>query len=127
MKAQVLLLLVSSTMAISLNTEQKWHVSPDYGELDDYIVGREKDSANGEKKSGWTNPLGWTDDGDSDDLVLAQTQALEVAEPYVRAYSMEGYGSGPEKVSVPDPRIAHTHTTFYDKKNGVWRTDAAAL
>jgi len=53
-----------------------WHVSPDYGELDDYAVLREKDSANGEKKSGWTNPLGWTDDGDSDDLVLQQLSSV---------------------------------------------------
>ena len=47
-----------------------WHVSPDYGELDDYVVNRELDSANGEKKSGWTNPLGWTDEGGDDDKVL---------------------------------------------------------
>ena len=53
-----------------------WHVSPDYGELDDYVVNREKDSANGEKKSGWSNPLGWTDDGDSDDLVLQQISSV---------------------------------------------------
>ena len=77
MKAQVLALLVASTMAISLESQQKWHVSPDYGELDDYVVNREKDSGNGEKNSGWTNPLGWSDEGDSDDLVLAQTEVLE--------------------------------------------------
>ena len=52
-----------------------WHVSPDYGELDDYVVNREKDSANGEKKSGWTNPLGWTDAGDDDDKILMQQKA----------------------------------------------------
>ena len=120
MKAQVLALLVASTMAISLESQQKWHVSPDYGELDDYVVNREKDSANGEKNSGWTNPLGWSDEGDSDDLVLAQTAVLEEADP-VRPYSTEGYGA-PEKVSTLDPKIAHTHTTFYDKVNGVWRT-----
>ena len=123
---KALLFLIGSTMAVSLNTEQKWHVSPDYGELDDYVVNREKDSKNGEKKSGWTNPLGWTDDGEDDDLVLAQTQEAEMAEPYVRPYSMKGY-SEPEKVSVPDPRITHTHTTFYDKKNSLWRVDQAAI
>ena len=52
-----------------------WHVSPDYGELDDYVVNREKDSANGEKKSGWSNPLGWTDSGNDDDLVMMQQKA----------------------------------------------------
>ena len=34
------------------------------------VVYREADIKNGEKKSGWTNPLGWTDDGHDDDTVL---------------------------------------------------------
>ena len=48
---------------------------------------------------------------------------------YVRKYDTSGYGDrgGAEKVSVPDPRITHTHTTFYDKKNRLWRDDQAAL
>lgn len=33
---------------------------------------------------------------------------------------MEGY-TEPEKVSVPDPRITRRQTTFYDKRNGLWR------
>ena len=53
-----------------------WHVSPDYGELDNFVVNREVDSANGEKKSGWSNPLGWTDDGHDDDLVLQQLSSV---------------------------------------------------
>lgn len=50
-------------------------------------------------------------------------------EKYVRKYDTKGFGAngGAEKVSVPDPRIGHTHTTFYDKKNGLWRQDQAAL
>ena len=50
-------------------------------------------------------------------------------EKYVRKYDTKGYGpnGGAEKVSVPDPRITHTHTTFYDKKNRLWREDQAAL
>lgn len=50
-------------------------------------------------------------------------------EKYVRKYDTKGYGpnGGAEKVSVPDPRITHTHTTFYDKKNKLWREDQAAL
>jgi len=182
----IILSLIAPAEWIGPSTATKWHVSPDYGELDDYCVGREADSKNGEKTSGWTNPLGWTDDGDSDDLVLAQTSALvQVAdggagkhetekvhalEPistenssnfaeddadimafptqrtafYVqlegapekqpikmegRAYNTEGYGpnGGAEKVSVPDARITHSHTTFYDKKNGLWRQDQAAI
>lgn len=48
-----------------------WHVAPDYGELDDHVVYREADSANGKKHSGWTNPLGWTDNGEGDDNLMA--------------------------------------------------------
>ena len=50
-------------------------------------------------------------------------------EQYVRKYDTTGYGpnGGAEKVSVPDPRIAHTHTTFYDKVNKLWRGNEAAL
>ena len=59
---------------------------------------------------------------------VAQVQ-LDAGEPYVRPYDTKGYGpnGGAEKVSVPDPRIAHTHTTFYDKRNKLWRFDSAAL
>ena len=49
-----------------------WHVSPDYGELDDKVVQREADTGNGKKKSGWTNPLGWHDDGTGDEQVVVQ-------------------------------------------------------
>jgi hypothetical protein len=31
---------------------------------------REEDIGNGKKFSGWTNPLGWTDDGENDEYVL---------------------------------------------------------
>ena len=45
----------------------------DNGENDPNVVLREADVANGKKESGWTNPLGWTDDGSGDDTVLAGT------------------------------------------------------
>ena len=48
----------------------QWSVAPDLGELDHTVVGREKDIKNGKKFSGWTNPLGWTDDGHDDDTVV---------------------------------------------------------
>lgn len=54
---------------------QKWRVAPDYGELDDHIMLREKDIGNGVKESGWTNPLGWSDNGDDDDQVVTQLHA----------------------------------------------------
>ena len=44
----------------------------DNGENDDYVTLREQDIKNGEKKSGWTNPLGWSDAGDDDDSVITQ-------------------------------------------------------
>ena len=47
-----------------------WRVSPDYGELDDHIMGREQDIASGKKESGWSNPLGWSDTGNDDDQVV---------------------------------------------------------
>ena len=48
----------------------QWAVAPDLGELDHTIMSREKDVRNGKKFSGWTNPLGWTDDGHDDDTVV---------------------------------------------------------
>jgi iron uptake system EfeUOB component EfeO/EfeM len=52
-----------------------WRVTPDYGEKDGNIMSREADVKNGEKKSGWTNPLGWTDDGKDDDKVVLQLKS----------------------------------------------------
>jgi hypothetical protein len=53
----------------------QWRVIPDVGELDHSILLREADVENGKKASGWTNPLGWTDDGADDDLVVTQLKA----------------------------------------------------
>merc|ERR1719263_207403 len=50
----------------------QWHQAPDYGELDPHVVYREADAGNGFKLGGWTNPLGWTDNGTDDDQVLVQ-------------------------------------------------------
>ena len=51
-------------------TGATWRVIPDFGEKDSNIVMREDDIKNGEKFSGWTNPLSWTDDGADDNLVV---------------------------------------------------------
>ena len=57
-------------------SELKWHVAPDYGELDGHVTYREADGAfydgngNGSKLGGWTNPLSWTDDGSDDNQVV---------------------------------------------------------
>jgi hypothetical protein len=50
----------------------------DLGDTDYAVVYREKDIANGKKASGWTNPLGWTDDGTGDDTVLFQMKNGEL-------------------------------------------------
>jgi len=49
------------------DTTVLWRVTPDYGEKDHTVVSREEDIENGKKKSGWTNPLGWHDNGHGDD------------------------------------------------------------
>ena len=54
----------------NLQLGEQWRVTPDYGELDPTIMSREADIKNGEKSSGWTNPLSWTDDGSDDNLVV---------------------------------------------------------
>ena len=46
----------------------------DFGEADPAVVEREADNAylaGGSKFHGWTNPLGWTDDGNDDEAVIA--------------------------------------------------------
>ena len=50
-------------------------VKPDLGEFDEDLVTREADVKNGGKVSGWSNPLGWADDGNDDDLVVTQLAA----------------------------------------------------
>ena len=49
----------------------------DNGEDDPGVVLREHDIANGKKASGWTNPLGWSDDGTDDDSVLVQMHRIK--------------------------------------------------
>ena len=57
------------------NVQLSWRQTPDLGELDDHVMLREHDIANGKKASGWTNPLGWSDTGDDDDQVVTQLHA----------------------------------------------------
>ena len=52
--------------------ESEGPTKEDNGELDQVVVYREDDVKNGEKFSGWTNPLSWTDAGDDDDTILLQ-------------------------------------------------------
>jgi hypothetical protein len=58
-----------------ISTSQKYDKSEgptkvDFGDADYNVLPREFDIANGKKFHGWTNPLGWTDDGEDDEGVL---------------------------------------------------------
>ena len=71
--ASSLLQLDAQVEAMTLTnaeTGATWRVIPDFGEKDPNVMYREEDIKNGEKFSGWTNPLSWTDDGTADDLVV---------------------------------------------------------
>ena len=55
--------------------ESEGPTKADNGENDQFVTWREADIANGKKFHGWTNPLGWTDNGDDDDTVLTQLKS----------------------------------------------------
>jgi len=71
MKYFAYLALIAS---VSAYDESEGPTKEDNGEADPSVVYRESDIENGKKKSGWTNPLGWTDDGAADDTVLLGLQ-----------------------------------------------------
>lgn len=64
--------LISATSAYN---ESEGPTKADNGDSDFSVVYRESDIKNGEKFSGWTNPLGWTDNGADDDTVVTQLDA----------------------------------------------------
>jgi len=67
MKYTVYLALIASVSSYDVS---EGPTKEDNGEADPSVVYRESDIENGKKKSGWTNPLGWTDSGADDDTVL---------------------------------------------------------
>ena len=81
-----------------------WQVSPDLGEMDDHsTLLRESDKGYLVGKSkfhGWTNPLGWTDDGKDDDLVLLQMTPDGLVERRITDSMLLQYeeAEGPTKV-----------------------------
>ena len=58
--------------SVSAYAESEGPTKADNGEAEETVVAREADIANGVKASGWTNPLGWADDGADDEAVLLQ-------------------------------------------------------
>lgn len=64
---------------VQTNTDLKWEVTADLGELDDHstlLREADNDYLKGKAKfHGWTNPLSWTDDGHDDDVVLFQLKS----------------------------------------------------
>lgn len=95
-------------------------MTPDLGELDDHsTLYREfdKDYAIGKAKfSGWTNPLGWRDDGNDDDLVLVQMTASGLVERRISDKTLLQYeeSEGPTKVDFGD---ADMHVINREKDN----------
>lgn len=71
MKYTAICMLLASVSAIRYN-ESEGPTKADNGEAEETVVAREEDIANGVKKSGWTNPLGWSDNGADDDSVVLQ-------------------------------------------------------
>ena len=67
---EYLQLSTESSVLTNAQNGALWRVIPDYGEKDFNVLHRESDTKNGEKFSGWTNPLSWTDDGTDDNLVV---------------------------------------------------------
>jgi hypothetical protein len=82
-------LLLASVQAFD---EAEGPTKADNGEDEPAVVGREADIANGVKASGWTNPLGWADNGDDDDSVLVQ----------LNRHHRDAYDNDPETVSQYD-------------------------
>mgnify|MGYP000945106480 CR=1 FL=1 len=76
MKYTALCMLLASVSAINLRyDESEGPTKADNGEAEETVVYREADIANGKKESGWTNPLGWADDGADDDSVVLQLES----------------------------------------------------
>ena len=83
-------------------------MTPDLGELDDHATllrEADKDYEVGKAKfHGWTNPLGWRDSGDDDDLVLMQMTADGIVERRIPSTMLLQYeeAEGPTKVDLGD-------------------------
>ena len=89
---------VQTMSAITVGNTVLWHVAPDYGELDDHVLAREADVANGKKESGWTNPLGWWDNGEGDDnLVVQLREEIEMVKAQFNSYLQYAESEGPTK------------------------------
>ena len=86
----------------------QWQVTPDLGEMDDHATLRresDNDYLIGKAKfHGWTNPLGWTDNGNDDDLVLMQMTADGLKERRIPNNMFLQYeeAEGPTKVDLGD-------------------------
>lgn len=86
---------IQTTATTTVGETVLWHVAPDYGELDDHVTYREADSGNGTKHSGWTNPLGWTDDGTGDEQFLQQE--IDMVKAQFKSFLQYDESEGPTK------------------------------
>ena len=108
MKAIVLSALFAIAAAYD---ESEGPTKADNGELDEVVVYREADIKNGEKFSGWTNPLSWTDDGSADDTVVLQIKdklALNLSKKHE------------ENVSIYDSEPNYKFGDWTNVQQGAW-------
>merc|ERR1712086_273331 len=107
-----------------------WHVPTDYGELDGHVLEREADVSNGKKASGWTNPLGWTDNGDGDDNLMAQMkQEVDLVKAQFQSLIQYDESEGPTKADngEDDPNVvARADVKLTGWVNPLGVTDAGA-
>ena len=98
MKFAAAALLLAGTNALRY-AESEGPTKVDFGEADPSVVEREADIGNGVKKSGWTNPLGWTDGGDGDETVLTMLDgSLRPVDDVLIMHPLdEGYTNMPYK------------------------------
>lgn len=103
-----------------------WRVTPDYGEKDFNVVLRENDVKNGEKFSGWTNPLSWTDNGADDDQVLLHMRETEDSFDALsnRGLSESGWIT-PADNGLDDDRVVNF--VQYDESEGPTKADNGEL
>ena len=102
MKYTAICMLLASVSAINIRYDQsEGPTKADNGEVEETVVYREADIANGVKASGWTNPLGWSDNGEDDDSVVLQINQN------IRLGKADAYDGDQDTVSPYDDMEQH--------------------
>lgn len=111
-----------------LQVGQQWRVIPDVAELDDHVVGRERDIVEAgdgvnEKFSGWHNPLSDTDDGNDDETVVVQIGAEGIKEHRFKDSTLLQYdvSEGPTKPDFgeDESQVVYRENDIVEANEGV--------